>query len=64
MREQPVLKENFSNAEFRQWLIEEHIWEAEQQMEAMRINDIAYPEGLGVPYEQFMERVRREGLDR
>lgn len=64
MREQPVLKENFSNAEFRQWLIEEYIWEAEQQMEAMRIDDIAYPEGLSVPYEQFMERVRREGLDR
>ncbi len=64
MREQPVLKESFSDAEFRQWLIEEYIWEAEQQMEAMRINDIAYPEGLGVPYENFMERVRREGLDR
>ncbi len=64
MREQPVLKENFSNAEFRQWLIEEYTWEAEQQMAAMRIDDIEYPEGLGVPYEQFMERVRREGLDR
>lgn len=64
MREQPVLKENFSDAEFRQWLIEEYIWEAEQQMEAMRIDDIAYPEGLCVPYEDFMERVRREDLDR
>lgn len=64
MREQPVLKENFSNAEFRQWLIEEYTWEAEQQMAAMRIDDIEYPEGLGVPYEQFMERVRREDLDR
>ena len=64
MREQPVLKENFSDAEFRQWLIEEYIWEAELQMEEMRIDGIEYPEGLGVPYEGFMERVRREGLDR
>lgn len=64
MREQPVLKENFSDAEFRQWLIEEYIWEAEQRLEAMRIDDIEYPERLGVPYEEFMERVRRKGLDR
>ena len=64
MREKTVVKENFSDAEFRQWLIEEYIWEAEQQMEAMRIDGIEYPEGLGVPYEGFMERVRREDLDR
>lgn len=64
MREQPVLNEHCTDAEFQQWLVEEYIWEAEQQMEAMRIDDIACPEGLGVPYEDFMERVRREGLDR
>ena len=63
MREQPVLNEHCTDAEFQQWLVEEYIWEAEQQMEAMRIDDIAYPEGLGVPYEEFMERVRREGLE-